>query len=238
MDFTTFKDRVRDHPLIHRLDEWWIPLWQDHRSKIIQYGGGALAFIVLVGAYAQHRNTSNRTALVELEKLEMLYTRGSFETALTDAKGFVQNHGGTKWGGMGYFYLGNCQFHAAQYDEAKSSFEAAHKKWLPDPVRGSALVAGPQISEAKGEFQTAIDAYQALMKKSACDFLKPEILLSIARCHEQLGQLQQALEVYQESVQQFRSTPWEQKAKDRATELEAKLMAPAAPPVSPAISPQ
>ncbi len=227
MDFATFKDHVRDLPIIHKLDVWWASKWQEHRKNIIRYGVGALALILLTAGYARFRNQNNAKALVELEKLEMLYSRGSFDSALVDAKSFVQNHPGTKWTGLGYFYLGNCQFHAQLYDEAKPSFEQALKRWMPNPLKGYAYLASPQILEAKGEYQKAIEEYQKASKKSVCEFLKPEMMMAIARCHEQLGQWQEAIQVYQEAVQQFKGMPWEQKARERTTELEAKLMAPA-----------
>jgi len=229
MDFAAFMEHVRDHPLIRNLDEWWGAFWEAHRQKIVRYGVSTLVVLGGAGWYASYRGAANRKALVELEQLEMLYQKGSFEIALTDAKNYVAAHGGTKYGGLGYYYLGNCQFHTRRYDEAKVSFEQALKKWLPGPVRGYADLATPQILEAQGDYQKAIEAYREAMKKPACEFLKPEILTGIARCFEQMGQWQSAIDTYQEIVQSFRGSPWEQRARDATAALETKISSPPMP---------
>jgi len=179
-----------------------------------------------MGWYANHRATANRKALVELEQLEMLYKKGSFDIALTDAKNYVAAHGGTKYGGLGYYYLGNCQFHARRYEEAKVSFEQALKKWLPGPIKGYAYLAIPQILEAQGDYQKAVESYRETMKQPACEFLRLELLMGIARCFEQMGQWQLAIDTYQEIIQSFRGSPWEQRARDATAALEAKMSSP------------
>ena len=137
------------------------------------------------------------TALKEADRLTGEDAGEAYDKALNILTNLVDEHGSTKSGELGRFFLGKCLARLNRYSEAIQHYEAFLSRNEDYPLYGALATQSLGFAyENQKDYEKALTCFKEVadMKGS---FLTEESTLAVGRIYEAMGQKREALEVYQ-----------------------------------------
>jgi tetratricopeptide (TPR) repeat protein len=188
-----------------------IEFLRTHRRQVTRAAVIALIVIAAGAGTFYYLRSQERKALVMQQQGLQIYQqayRGSLENPAADKKSdfqkalekFKESLAAYSWGRaaqVSQVFIGNCYYALEEYDQARE----AYSKSLEGPFRHLAMNGLAYISEARGDFQKALEYYQTNMKDPHQPY-RIESMLGAARCYEALKEKPKALEIYQKALAQ------------------------------------
>lgn len=188
-----------------------IEFLRTHRRQVTR--AAVIALIVIAagaGTFYYLRSQEGKALVMQQQGLQLYQQayRGSLESPAADKKSdfqkalekFKGSLAAYSWGRtaqVSRVFVGNCHYALKEYDQARE----AYSKSLEGPFRHLAMNGLAYISEARGDFQKALEYYQTNMKDPHQPY-RVESMLGAARCYEALKEKPKALEIYQKALAQ------------------------------------
>jgi len=131
-------------------------------------------------------------------------------------------HKGTRVGGEALVRLGNLQYEAGKYEEARDAFRRYLEEYAGGPLGAAATLGKAYAEEAKGDLAEAEKTLGAAVAAYKTDPMLGELQMTLARIYEQTKRADEALKLYGQVIEKYPQSQWARQATERMGQLKGK----------------
>jgi tetratricopeptide (TPR) repeat protein len=199
--------------------------YDQHKRNISIGITAVVAIIIIAVVIIKNRSDNNERAMAQLAQVQQFYDSGQYQVAIDGApernipglKSIVENYGGTTSGGVAQFYLADCYFQLAQYEEALKNFEDFSPS--DDMLAASRHAGIAACQEVLGKYQDAAENFEKAAGKQQTEPAAAEDYANAARNYSLAGDKEKALDLYKRLKKSYPTTAPGREAERFITQL-------------------